>query len=302
VSKLNASGVPETIADSYLHRSFFWPGQDHLLLFVARSNIRLFHYWFSQGAVGVLGLALFVYGVALLIRDPNQSRAPRLPSPRQVAFLLVFPLAVNCGMAIIHRYPYGGTRHNAYLAIFVIPGIALALARWRPARIWWKPLALGIVLAPCNLFPSPEGEYIRARDQNRRLMTEAVATLNSLPADAIIFTDDQGGLLLSYYLCQSKVAQIEQQPFQPFMRSRCGQHWVISLDPDLWIFKAETFPGTMRSVRQTYNLRPGTPLWLFQAGWFIDKQVGLREGLRQFGCAAPRDFGRNMFLCQVYSE
>ncbi|HZP16779.1 MAG TPA: hypothetical protein VFB00_02360, partial [Terriglobales bacterium] len=116
------------------------------------------------------------------------------------------------------------------------------------------------------------------------------------------FTDDQGGLLLSYYLCGTRVAQIEQQPFQPFLKSRCGEHWVISLDPDLWIFKAETFPETMRSAQQIYGLNRGTPLWLFQAGWFIDKEFAFRDELRSYGCTAPQAFGRNMFLCQIRTK
>jgi hypothetical protein len=124
--------------------------------------------------------------------------------------------------------------------------------------------------------------------------------LSAIPPDSIIFTDDQGGLLLSYYLCQDKVVQIEQNPFQPFMRSRCGQHWVISLDPDLGIFRADTLPDTLRRVRQTYELNPGTPLWLFQAGWFIDREGPLRDELKQFGCVAPQDFGHNMFVCRIH--
>jgi hypothetical protein len=130
-------------------------------------------------------------------------------------------------------------------------------------------------------------------------MAKAVAELRSSPSNSIIFTDDQGGLLLSYYLCGSRVAQIEQSPFQPYMRSRCGDHWVISIDPDWWIFKAETFPDTFRGALRTYDLRPGTSILLFQAGWFIDKEYALREELKQYGCAVPHDFGRNMFICPL---
>jgi hypothetical protein len=208
-------------------------------------------------------------------------------------------LIVNCGLALFRAYPYGGTRHNSYLAIVVVPAIAIALARWKPLHSWWKPVSLVVMLALCNVFPSPLDQYIHLRDQRRKLMASAVAELRSLPSDSIIFTDDQGGLLLSYYLCDSKVIQIEQSPFQPFMRSRCGQQWVVSIDPDVWAFRADSFPATLRNVQQTYDLAPGTQLWLFQAGWFIDAEHALREELTQFGCSAPQEFGRNMFLCAV---
>jgi 4-amino-4-deoxy-L-arabinose transferase-like glycosyltransferase len=295
ISQLRSTNAMEGLVDTYLRRSVPRPGE-HALTFIARANVRLFHYFFSQGAVGVAALGLFIIGVALLLNTRGSSFSRR-PNARQLAFLFVFPLAVNCGLALFRRYPYGGTRHNAYLAIFAIPGIAVALARWHPSRTWLKPITLALVLAACNVVPSPEGEYIRLRDQDRKLMVEAAAALNSLPAGSTIFTDDQGGLLLSYYLCGSKVVQIEQQPFQPFMRSRCGDHWVISLDPDLWIFRADTFPDTLHRAQLTYDLRAGSPLWVFQSGWFLGPD--LRGKLKSYGCPSPQDFGHNMFLCRV---
>jgi hypothetical protein len=299
VSRLKARGVPRVIADTYLYRSLFHPGEEHALVFVARSNLRLFHYFFYQGAIGLLGLLLFAYGLFLLIKTRGQSSGTRLPSPRQIAFLLCFPLVLNCGLALAQIYPYGGSRHDSYLAIFVMSGIALALAHWKPQRTWWKPVALAVILAACNLFPSPQGEYIRPQDENRRLMAKTVSSLRALPPGSIVFTDDQGGLLLSYYLCQSKVVQIEENPFQPFMRAPCGQLSIITIDPDMWIFRANTFPEVMKNVQQTYGLSPGTTLWLFQTGWFVDKEYALREELKAFGCTSPQNFGKNMFLCRV---
>lgn len=298
VSRLKASGLAQSIAGSYLRRSVLQPGQNPLW-FVGRANLRLFHYFFSQGAIGALALALFLCGLFLLLRTPRDGSQVRSASSRQVGLLLAFPLVVNCALALVRVYPYGGTRHNSYLAMFAIPGIALTLARAKLGRSWVKPLGIGIILAVCNLFPSPQGEYIRARDQSRRLMTQAIASLRSLPAESTILTDDQGGLLLSYYLCQAKVAQIEQQPFQLFLRSRCGSDWVISLDPELWIFKAETFPSTFDALQRTYDLSPGTQLWLFQAGWFIDQEYALRDELHRLGCSPHQEFGRNMFWCRL---
>ena len=297
VSRVKASGLADAIAASYLRRSVLQAGQNPLW-FIGRANLRLFHYFFSQGAVGAVALALFLYGLLSLFRAPSCSRS-RSASPRELACLIAFPLVVNCGLALARFYPYGGTRHNCYLAIFAIPAVALGAARIKVNRRGVKPVAIAAILAVCNLFPSPQGEYIRAQDQKRKLMTQAVQSLRSLPAGTIILTDDQGGLLLSYYLCQAKVAQIEQQPFQLFLRSRCGSDWVLSLNPDLWIFKADTFPAMLSSVERTYQLGPGSELWLFQAGWFIDQEYRLRKELDQLGCSLRQEFGRNMFSCRL---
>jgi hypothetical protein len=298
VSKLRARGQPQAVAETYAHRSIFWPGEEHAWTFVGRNTIRVFHYFFNQGAVGVLALLLFVYGIVVLVRSHDPG-ATRKPSSRQLAFLFVLPFVVNSMTGLLRLYPYGGSRHDIYLAIFAIPAIAVPLARWGPARKWWKPLAISGALALCYLFPHAQDEYIRWRNQNRRLMMGAVAALRALPANAIIFTDDQGGLLLSYYLCNSRAVEIEQRPFQPFLKARCGDYWLISLDPDLWIFKAETFADTFERAQRTYDLHPGTPVWLFQAGWFVDQESALRQELADYGCTAQQDFGKNMFLCRL---
>jgi len=299
ISKLKAMNAMEGLVGTYLRRSVPLPGESGLN-FIARSSLRLFHYFFSQGAVGAVAAAFFIAGIVLLIRDRSSGGSGRRPINYQLAFLFVFPLLMNCSLALFRLYPYGGTRHNSYLAIFTLPAIAIPLARWNPRRRWWKPAAITIVLLVCNLFPSPQGEYIRIRDQSRRLMRKTVASLHSLPAGSTIFTDDQGALLLSYYLCDNnKVAQIEQPSFQPLFRAPCGNYSVMSIDPNRWTFKPDTFPATLTAVRQTFSLSPGTPLWFFQAGWYIDKEFSLRDELKQFGCSAPQRFGTNIFLCQI---
>src|SRR5207245_10930473 len=109
-------------------------------------------------------------------------------------------------------YPYGGTRHNSYLAVFALPGIAVALARCRSPKIWMKSLAITLALTICNLFVVPAGAYIRPKNQRRQLMMQAMDWMHrSLPPNAIIFTDLAGGLLLSYYSCHGSSVQLTGQ-------------------------------------------------------------------------------------------
>ena len=211
----------------------------------------------------------------------------------------MLPFVANSITGLLRLYPYGGSRHDIYLAIFAMPAIAIAVAEWRPRGKWWKPLAIGLALSAGYLFPHAQDEYIGWRNQNRGLMTGAVTALHALPANSTIFTDDQGGLLLSYYLCNQPAVQFEQRPYQPFLKARCGDYWLISLDPTLWIFKANSFADTIARAQSTYDLRPGTPLWLFQAGWYVDRERALRQELGDYGCPAPEDFGENMFLCRL---
>jgi hypothetical protein len=293
-----SSGRAEAIADSYLRGSIYHSNQGHIISFVFRTTIRLFHYFFSQGAVGIVGLLLFGCAMVILWRRPKETTTTSRPTPRQLAFLLTFPLLANCLLALRAIYPYGGTRHDSYLAIFVIPGIAIALGLWTPRREWISATGLVGVLAICNLFPAPAGPYIARKNQNRRVMQNAVDYLRSAPPGSIIFTDNQGGLLLSYYLCDRKVVLFDP-PYEDLFAAPCGNSQVVSLGPDKWIFQAATFPDQLRALQQTYNPTSQHLIWVFQAGWMVDKEADFRETLRQFGCPATRDFGKNILTCQL---
>ena len=71
VLKMRARGMSQALADTYLRGAVFHAGQDRVLPFIVKANIRLFHYMFSQGAVGVLGLS------AVLRRDRSLARRQR---------------------------------------------------------------------------------------------------------------------------------------------------------------------------------------------------------------------------------
>jgi hypothetical protein len=298
VSLLKARGAPQAIADSYLRESIYHPAEDRAVAFVAKNSLRFFHYLFSQGAVGTVGLLLFIVGVALLVRGGKLSQDGAQPASRLLGLLLAFPLVFNCGAALFALYPFGGTHHDSYLAGFAMAGIAVALARWKVPNQWVKPLTIAVVLAICNLLPSPTGQYIRATDQDRKWMSQSVQALQSLPPGSVIFTDDQGGLLLSYYLCHGLVTQV-QRPFQPFQNSPCGTHRVIALSPNEWIFQATTFPGDLHAMQRAHSLPSGSTVWLFQAGWLVDKEEQLQAVFQQFNGGAAEKWGRNILLKPV---
>jgi len=284
-------------AETYLKRSSFHPGEEHAITFALRATVRLFHYFFSQGAVGAVALLLFIAAIVLLSRD--RQRSPQSPSPRQLVFLMTFPLLVNCILGLKDIYPYGGTRHSSYLAIFIFPGIAIALARLTAKRQWINGFAIGLVLLLCNLFPSPTGEYMRHRDQDRSQMLSAANFLKQHTGPgALIVTDNQGGLLLSYYLCGSKVVPFSGV-IEHFSVAPCGDFRVFSLDPRQWIFHAQNFPDDLQALKSAFNLAARQRLWVFQAGWLVDNEADFREKLMQFGCPATHDFGRNVLACEI---
>ena len=122
IASLRSQGVVQDIADTWLRTSIFHPGDGSRLFFLGRGTLRLFRYLFGQPATGPVGLLLFGWGIWVLFR--SKVAAPLGPSSRQLGVLLVAPLLIN--IALSGSYPYGGTRHNAFLALFVMTAVSFA--------------------------------------------------------------------------------------------------------------------------------------------------------------------------------
>jgi 4-amino-4-deoxy-L-arabinose transferase-like glycosyltransferase len=295
VAHLRENGLATGIAETWLRKSILHPGVDNAAIFVVLQTLRVFTYLFSHGVVGAVALLTFLAGIASLLRSKSPL-TKKSPTARQLALLFGLPFAANCALALAGLYPYGATRHNAFLAPFAVGGVSVGLASWVPTRNWIKPIAVILVLAFCNFFPAPP-PLIKARNHSRRLMQGAMNTLRqSAPAGSIVFSDYQSGLLLGYYACGHEVLQI-LPPYDFFVKADCGRYRVIT--ERTWKFYGEDFPNHLASLGKTEGLAPGTRIWFFDAGWITDSTPKLREQLRQFGCPAPQTFGENILLCQV---
>src|SRR5262249_27965299 len=130
ISKLGQSygGVNATqgwMANTYLGNSYFEPGKINSLLFIFARTGGVFQYVFRQSVIGDLAFLLFIIGIVLIFRRPEQNRI----SARQLSTLLLLPFGLNCVAALFRAYPYGGTRHSAFLMPFALAGVSVALAR-----------------------------------------------------------------------------------------------------------------------------------------------------------------------------
>src|SRR5262249_45824384 len=140
-----------------------------------------------------IGRPSFTNSVSTVSNEAGQSR--------YVGILLLLPFAFNCAAALVRAYPYGGTRHSAFLMPFALAGVAVGLARVLPGRT-----VVGVVISLlasllCNLFPSKRLPYMSAETQRKSNMTAAITLLRQLPAGQPIFTDYQTSLSLGHYLC-----------------------------------------------------------------------------------------------------
>ena len=296
ISILRRSGLPSEIASTWLRSSVFHHAEDHAIVFAWSRTLRLFRYLFSHGTVGAIALALFVFGIATLLRPSDRAL---LSKQRGLAVLLVLPFAITLAAAVAGLYPYGGTRHDVILAIFAIPAIAIGLDRLPDVfgsastkLLKVTLLAAGLII--CNLFPSPTGPYIRPHNQRRELMQQAVNRVRELPPESVIFTDDQGSMVLNYYLCGETMRLSFVSTGDELLKFDCRNHEILIATNTPGGFNRGQFPAQLVKARAT--VPEGAAIYLFQSGWIDDKEQEWLTQLRGLG-GTPQNFGPNILIC-----
>src|SRR5436305_1329502 len=84
ISVIRNRALTQDVAQSYLKSSLFHPGQENVFVFLAKANVRLFHFLFSQGAISALSMLLFIVGIVLLMRTGDSDARGQRPSARQI--------------------------------------------------------------------------------------------------------------------------------------------------------------------------------------------------------------------------
>jgi len=277
------------LANSYFHR-----GHDHLLGFMFARTFGVLQYTFGQLAVGDIAGILFVAGLVLLWRRKDSELRP---SARQVGLLLMLPFAINAVTAIVDLYPYGGTRHSAFLVPFAIAGVSLTIIKLARQGVVAVSLAILLVIV-CQAFGSPHRPYIRREDQRRNNMTQAMnAIRQNVSAEDVIFVDFQTSFLLRFYLCP-EIGPADS-PASEFRTYSCGGYRVISTNSETNVLTANLFLRRWKEMEDVYGLKTGQTVWVFQAGWDIDLARDLQEKVSEFHDLKTQSFGRNITLFRL---
>ncbi len=285
------------INESYLRRSFFDSAHDNPVLFLIGHTFGVFQYFFGQLAVGDAMTLLFVLGVVLLVRGKGfpQDRG----SSRRLGLFLLLPFAIIGGACLAHIYPYGGTRHVAFLIIPAMAGASVAIARLAAGR-WNRALTIAVlVVVACLVFGKPRQPWMERADQSRTNMATAMDFVreNVNPSD-LIFTDYQSDLLLGHYLCRQRPILLDLPP-AGFEQFHCEGYRIASTDYETWMFSADDFPQDWQRVAQAYSLKPGNTVWIFQAGWGVDLPEDLQKHFAEFHGLRFESFGKNIKIFKM---
>jgi hypothetical protein len=302
LSKLNAYGsrteLQGLISETYLRRSFFDSAHDNPLLFLLGHTFGVFQYFFGQLAVGDVMALLFVLGVVLLFRVKAfpQDRG----SSRPLGLFLLLPFAIIGGACLAHIYPYGGTRHVAFLIIPAMAGVSVAIARLA-AGSWGRGLTIaGLIIVACLAFGKPRQPWMERANQSRANMAEAMDFVRkNVDASDLVFTDYQSDLILGHYLCREHPISFDLAPTN-FEEFNCDGYRIASTDyKTAWMFSADDFPKNWQRLVEAYNLRPGDTVWIVQMGWGIYLPEDVQKQYAEFRDLHFESFGKNIKLFKV---
>jgi hypothetical protein len=265
----------------YLAKYYFVPGKVNPLVFILARTGGFFQFAFQQLAAGDVAFAMFIVGIALIF----SGRLVRANS-RPLGFLLVAPFALNCIAALVRAYPYGGTRHSAFLLPFAIAGVSVALGWICGNRLTVSVVVAACAVILCGLLPAKQFAEAPAGSQRIEHIKDAMSFLQQVPRDEPIFTDVQSSLLLGYYLCDHSPL-VTDQSRAGFVSYECGGHRIISARQQ-YIFTARSFRNDWQEMSLAYKLRAGTKVWIAQMGLQTTlkgelETLGMHSALQNFG-------------------
>ncbi len=291
ISRIKGTSMAEEAFDTWLRKSYFHSGAGNPLVFVVARSFSVFQYFLGQFFLGDIAAVIFIAGIVFLLR--KRISLPKAgPTPLQISALLILPFAFNCVAGLLDLYPYGGTRHSVFLAMFAIPGISLGLAGiTRKRQLRSCAIAAGIVLL-CFLIPSRH-PFILRPDQNREHMEQAVRFVREqIPPSSPLFVDYESAILLGHYLCQQR--QVVYESSAPgFLVFNCAGHRIISTT-EVWGFTPQMFLRQWNDLVRNGTLHPGEIVWVGQAGWIVNLDDSLRKDLSEFRSLHSDIFGNNI--------
>jgi hypothetical protein len=297
LEELQGAHVPNWLPSVYLPNSYFHPGHGGRWLWALARTGSIFQYTFGQLVVGDLAFPLFVIAVVLLLRKkiaPGEFD----PEPRLLGILLPLPFVLTCVAALLDKYPYGGSRHSAFLVMFAVAGVSMVLAKITSQRLSRAVVAALLIVVACNAFAWRHQPYMLRTDQKRANMDEALRFLQqqTAPSD-VVFVNNQTSIVLGHYLCQTRAFEFDRSV--PGFRSfACGGRRVIAASEE-FRYTAENFFVRLNEMAQKYGLRSDQAVWIVQVGWDINFAQELKKQYPEFRDLKVQSFGQNISVFKV---
>lgn len=305
ISKLHNDAMESAAVNGWLRTEYFHAG-DHVLRFVVRATAHTFFYLLTRQTqispalslrsvlIPMAIAALFVFAAALLLANRAGGIGTTPRSTRLFGALVLLPFAIGCAGAIAGLYPYGGSRHVAYLAPFLVAGIAISIA-WLSRKVSWAGIAATVaLLVVCTMRVEPLS-YISPADQASEHIERAVQYIHeSVPAGGILVVDYNSSLVARYYLCSGKGNSIRSFESQ-IGEFSCGTYEMARARGGDWNLTSENLGPILAAMEKQFRWKQGRPIWLVQAA---EMRLDVAT-LERFGLESSKEFGLNVSVSEL---
>jgi uncharacterized membrane protein len=256
LSRVRRSMAFETTSVSYLDRFFYRRGTETIFGFSRRACIGTFSYLMGHKLALPLLIVLLAGAAAFLFG--------RATAKRSTAFLVLGPFAAGFVAAIVHVFPFAGSRHQTYLLPFLAAGIAAAVT-WLPRGLTVSSLLAGAAAAPFWLaHSSPDNN---PRNQPIGDMLAAVDFFHgAIPPAAPLFVDKETRLVLEYYLGRND-PRLDSILVHPSRNEFLEGHQLISSESYGWSFSPADALNQARRSAAVASVPSGQPLWIVSVAW-----------------------------------
>lgn len=253
----------EDIVAGWLKWAFLRPG-DNPAIFAITGFLRQFSYLMGTGYLAIPAAAVFLLGVFIFWRGP-------IP-----VVLLILPFCLACLGGIFHLFPFGMSRHTAFLGILIAAGVAQGVVAMTGRKIL-PILAAAALLVPVWITRAA-GDTTAMPDSRYQLqsMRDAVQFLRTAaPPGSVVVTDTGTDFMLAYYLGSTDYGTKDGDPYR--LRQAGGLR-VISARTFQFRDDAELH-ASVAEIRRLYRL--DGPVWV-AVGGFVPNVTTPASEVRSF--------------------
>ena len=239
--------------NGYLRSFYLQPGGS-VVLFLLRSTAGVFEYFGGNLAVSMVIGVLWIVGIVQLWKARSWLGV----------MLFVLPFCLGAAAAILRVFPYGGSRHSAYLCLFIAAGAGIGIASLSIQRIVPALVITLYLMLAGNIFEvTPYGNIPRERHRLKDLRVAIDYLVSTVPPGSIVLTDSGTGFLLAYYLQWGDPALPYPQPYE--QREVRGLRYIHA--PGFHFMSNQELGAAIAETRKRFGAQ--SPLWVVAGGFMI---------------------------------
>ncbi len=242
---------------SYVAPTLHQPEKESAATFALRGWLAVWEY--LCGNLVLAGVVLAALALAMLLAWWASGRKS-LQQP--FLLVLVLPFAIGAGAGLLRLYPFGGSRHVAFLLPFAAGAIGTAVAQLvGKQRIRAVAVCAVAVLAWL-------GTTVPANDPSRMgraNLQAALEFLHTRPPETLLVVDFQTRHILEFYW--RRRARYQGHATAQLDHFAIGEQKILSTHWGVWALSNGNCAPLLKQAASTTRRQPGHPVWAFSTAW-----------------------------------